>query len=88
MSAPDPSAIEEARQSLPAQLFQSLSLWAGQGGKIAPKAERDRKHQICLACPHWSEQGNAGMGRCALCGCTRFKHWLEGIHCPDKPPRW
>lgn len=66
----------------------SIYRWAQNGFKLASEAEEKERQKICGQCPHWKPDGNAGLGKCELCGCSGMKHKLPDEQCPDKPPRW
>lgn len=78
-------AAQVARNALKAAGRVAGALIGGQRVLVSD-AERDRRLAICAACSHYAAQGNAGLGRCRLCGCTRKKASFATERCPDG--RW
>ena len=71
------------------RLWSELRRWRRAGYKLVDRAERERRLQLCAACPHYAARGNLGLGQCKLCGCTRAKLWLASARCPHPDgARW
>lgn len=83
--APDLPVSQVARNALKAAGRVAGAILGGQR-VLVPDAERDRRLAICATCPHYDAEGNAGLGRCRLCGCTRKKASFATERCPDG--RW
>lgn len=72
--------------------IKSLTTAAAQfaitGFKTVPSEIFEQRLSICKACPYWRPEGFAGLGKCAVCGCSVGKLKLPMTRCPDSPPRW
>jgi hypothetical protein len=84
-----PEAIEEPKLvDMAKSLGFSVFRWARAGFKLAPERVKEERRGICSVCPHWKPEGNAGLGKCVICGCSGIKWDLPDEKCPDKPERW
>lgn len=80
---PTPSKPSLLKQA--ASLGKAAVTFVASGCATVDRAEFERRHGICEACPNF----DAAQDRCNLCGClTQVKLWGEAMHCPDDPPRW
>jgi hypothetical protein len=73
-------------QTLPAKvkrLWKELRRWREAGYQLVSREEQQQRLVQCAACAHYQPEGNWGLGKCRLCGCTRAKLWLASAHCPD-----
>jgi len=55
--------------------------WTRCGFRVVSSEMEDRRMQICRSCAHYDPQGNLGLGKCRLCGCTRWKAKLPASRC-------
>lgn len=79
----DPSLLTMSKS-----LGLSIWRWSKCGFKLAPDDVVKIRRDTCIKCPHWNPTGNAGLGKCEICGCSGIKHILPDEKCPAKPPRW
>ena len=56
--------------------------WAKNGFPIADKQLLDSRERICALCEYWSSNAYAGLGKCTVCGCTKYKLKLQTEKCP------
>ncbi len=73
------------------RLRKELTAWLKKGAPIAPREVRAQRLALCLACPLYRPEGNAGLGECGhkACGCVaKAKVALATSKCPLNPPKW
>jgi hypothetical protein len=58
--------------------------WARAGFPVVNKQEWTHRLETCRSCPAWSEDARRGLGKCAMCYCTKAKHFLATETCPLK----
>jgi len=80
----EPTLIDKA-----ASLTKAAYEWTVKDkfSKVQPEVFEQRK-SICLACPHWDQEGFNGMGKCKFCGCSVVKLYMPSSRCPLNPPKW
>lgn len=66
----------------PYKLAKSLVKWGSEGFPTADVKLLEQRQNICNSCEHWSPAAFAGLGRCKICGCTRYKLNLKTEKCP------
>ena len=66
----------------PYHLAKSLAKWTKEGFPVSNKELLESRLQICKSCEFWLSEAYAGLGKCKVCGCTKFKLNLKTEKCP------
>ncbi len=74
-SLTEPSIVDMA-----INLTTSMGEWAKAGFKIADDVQS--RAGKCLHCERWDPAARLGLGKCRICGCSKFKWWLKTTRCP------
>lgn len=75
-----PSSLVQAKN-----LWRSIKGFVASGGRLASKADRQKRTSLCVRCVHYDLKAK----RCMVCGCaTSAKVYIAADKCPLDPPRW
>jgi len=79
---------EPTLQQMAANFTAAMADWTKAGFRTVERAVYEKRHTTCQACFYWDAPARGGLGKCRICGCTKFKLWLATTKCPDTPPHW
>jgi len=60
--------------------------WIKAGFPVVSEDQFRARQAACNSCDDWDGLARLGLGKCRLCGCTRWKPWLATSRC--KAGKW
>lgn len=69
-------------RKLATNFSRAIVKWQKAGYPVVSKQEFHHRLGLCRGCEHWDEGGWFGLHKCAACGCSGLKLWLETEQCP------
>lgn len=76
--------LMEVEPSLPemlSNLARDTTQWVSAGLPVTDKTIALRRYEACQQCDHWHAGARLGLGKCDLCGCTKFKIHMATTTC-------